>query len=57
MAQLAYYAESFCLTSCQGFRMVQAGDGTGHAQHCPYLTEWRRAEPNVLLLISRPFSR
>jgi hypothetical protein len=21
--------------------MVQAQDGTGHAQHCPYVTEWR----------------
>ena len=22
-------------------RMIQAVDGTGHAQHCPYLTVWR----------------
>ena len=21
--------------------MIQAQDGTGHAQYCPYLTEWR----------------
>jgi hypothetical protein len=21
--------------------MIQAEDGTGHAKHCPYLTEWR----------------
>jgi hypothetical protein len=21
--------------------MIQAEDGTGHAQNCPYLTEWR----------------
>jgi hypothetical protein len=21
--------------------MIHAGDGTGHAQHCPYVTEWR----------------
>jgi len=21
--------------------MIQAADRTGHAQHCPYLTEWR----------------
>ena len=25
----------------QRFRMIQTGAGTGHAQHCPYLTEWR----------------
>lgn len=21
--------------------MIQAEDGTGHAQHCPYITVWR----------------
>ena len=41
MARLAHYAESFCLTTGQCFRMIQAEDGTGHAQHCPYLPEWR----------------
>ena len=41
MNQLAHYAESFCLTSGSCFRMIQAEDGTGHAQHCPYLIEWR----------------
>lgn len=30
-----------CLTSGQCFRLVQALDGTGHAQHCPYLIDWR----------------
>jgi hypothetical protein len=34
-----HYAESFCLPSGQCFRFVQAEDGTGHAQHCPYFTE------------------
>ena len=39
--KLAHYAESFCLISGQCFRMIQAEDGTGHAQHCPYPIEWR----------------
>ena len=41
MEQLAHYAESYCVTSGQCFRMIQALDGTGHAQHCPFLTVWR----------------
>lgn len=36
-----HYAESFCCLAGQCFRMIQAEDGTGHAQHCPYLIEWR----------------
>lgn len=36
-----HYAEAFCLLSERCFRMVMAGDGTGHAQRCPYLTKWR----------------
>jgi hypothetical protein len=36
-----HYAESFCCLAGQCFRMIQAEDGTGHAQHCPYLLEWR----------------
>jgi len=36
-----HYAEAFCLLSEQCFRLIQAEDGTGHARHCPYLTEWR----------------
>ncbi len=36
-----HYAEAFCLTSESCFRLIQAEDGTGHAQHCPYLIEWR----------------
>ena len=36
-----HYAEAFCLLSERCFRFIQAEDGTGHAQHCPYLTEWR----------------
>jgi hypothetical protein len=36
-----HYANCFALLSKQCFRMIRAGNGTGHAQHCPYLTEWR----------------
>jgi len=39
MAQLAHYANAFCLTSQQCFRFIQ--HETGHAQHCPCITEWR----------------
>ena len=35
------YANCFSLLSERCFRMIQAEDGTGHAQHCPYFTEWR----------------
>ena len=38
---MEHYANCFCLLSNQCFRMIQAGDGTGHAQHCLYLTERR----------------
>src|ERR1700674_4367205 len=33
--------ESCNLLSERCLRMIQAQDGTGHAQHCPYITEWR----------------
>jgi hypothetical protein len=36
-----HYANSFSLKSEQCFRMIQAEDGTGHAQHCPDITVWR----------------
>jgi hypothetical protein len=36
-----HYAEAFCLLSESCFRLIQAEAGTGHAQHCPYLIEWR----------------
>ena len=36
-----HYAECFYLLSERCFRMIQAENGTGHAQHCPYITEWR----------------
>jgi hypothetical protein len=36
-----HYAEAFCLLSERCFRLIQAENGTGHAQHCPYLTVWR----------------
>ena len=39
--RLAHYAEAFYLTTGQCFRLILAEDGTGHAQHCPYITEWR----------------
>ncbi len=39
--QLAPYAEAFYLTTGQCFRLIQAEDGRDHAQHCPYITEWR----------------
>ncbi len=35
------YAEAFCLLSERCFRLIQAENGTGHAQHCPYGTKWR----------------
>jgi hypothetical protein len=38
---MAHYANAFTLTSERCFRLVQAENGTGHAQHCPYLTVWR----------------
>jgi hypothetical protein len=38
--RMDHYAESFCLLSGSCFRFVQE-NGTGHAQHCPYLIEWR----------------
>jgi hypothetical protein len=38
---MEHYANAFCLLSRQCFRLIQAEDGTGHAQHCPYLTKWR----------------
>jgi hypothetical protein len=41
VVQLAHYANAFCLLSQRCFRMIQAEDGTGHAQHCPYATKWR----------------
>ena len=41
MAQLAHYCEAFSLESKRCFRLILAEDGTGHAQHCPYITEWR----------------
>jgi hypothetical protein len=36
-----HYANCFSLQSERCFRMIQAKNGTGHAQHCPYATEWR----------------
>jgi hypothetical protein len=36
-----HYANSFALISGHCFRMIQAEDGTGHAQHCPYAVLWR----------------
>jgi hypothetical protein len=36
-----HYANCFTLMSQRCFRMIQAEDGTDHAQHCPRLTEWR----------------
>jgi hypothetical protein len=36
-----HYANAFTLTSTHCFRMIHAEDGTGHAQHCPYLMVWR----------------
>jgi hypothetical protein len=41
MVRMAHYAESFCCLTGQCFRMIQAEDGTGHAQHCPYPSGWR----------------
>ena len=38
---MEHYANSFSLVSGGCFRMVQADNGTGHAQHCPYVAEWR----------------
>jgi hypothetical protein len=38
---MEHYCQAFSLLSEHCFRMVQAQDGTGHAQHCPYVTEWR----------------
>jgi hypothetical protein len=41
MAQLAHYCEAFCRLPGRCFRLILAEDGTGHAQHCPYIPEWR----------------
>lgn len=38
---LQHDAEAFSLVSQRCFRFIQAEDGTGHAQHCPYLTKWQ----------------
>jgi len=38
---MEHYANCFSLQSERCFRMIQAEDGTGHAQHCPYITVWR----------------
>jgi hypothetical protein len=35
-----HYANAFTLTPEHCFRMIHA-EGTGHAQHCPYLMVWR----------------
>jgi hypothetical protein len=37
---MEHYAEASCLTSGQCFRLIQAEDGTGHAQHCRYARAW-----------------
>ena len=42
MTELAHYAEAFYLQSECCFRPIHAEDGTGHAQYCPYITEWGR---------------
>jgi hypothetical protein len=36
-----HYANAFTRVSTHCFRMIQAEDGTGHAQHCPYALRWR----------------
>ena len=36
-----HYAECFSLRSGHCFRMIANENGTGHAQHCPYVTVWR----------------
>ncbi len=41
MGQIPHYCEAFYPQSRQCFRLIHAEDGTGHAQHCPYITEWR----------------
>ncbi len=41
LARVEHYANCFAVTSGQCFRMIQAENGTGHAQHCPYLVVWR----------------
>ena len=41
LTSVDHYAEAFYLTSGCCFRLIQAEDGTGHAQHCPYFIEWR----------------
>lgn len=38
---MEHYANCFSLQSERCFRMIKVGDGTGDAQHCPYLHEWR----------------
>ncbi len=38
---IAHYAESFCSTTGQCFRLIRAEDGTGHAQLCPFIPQWR----------------
>ncbi len=41
LTELPHYAESFYFTFGERFRLIQAEDGSGHAQHCPGLPEWR----------------
>ncbi len=41
MGQITHYCEAFSLESECCFRLIHAEDGIGHAQHCPYMTEWR----------------
>ena len=36
-----HYADAFTLDPERCFRMISAGDGTGHARHCPHVTVWR----------------
>ena len=35
-----HYANAFTLDPESCFRMVPAGNGTGHAQHCPHPIAW-----------------
>ena|SRR5271167_2217619 len=39
--RMEHYCQAFSLQSGRCFRLIQAEDGTGHAQHCAYLAEWR----------------
>jgi hypothetical protein len=38
---MEHYANAFALVSERCFRMIQAENGTGHAQHCLYVTKRR----------------